>query len=126
MSTVYRWLFVAWVLVCSDVFADADPFGEDWPAGPNRELTGGFCGSCHSLDLIKQQRQSREGWDKLMTWMSETQNMPVVSPEVRVMLLDYLELNFGLDVEAAVAGEGLLDSPGGLQGVRLPPLLDEE
>lgn len=100
-----------------------DPFGEDWPAGPNRELTGAFCGSCHSLALVKQQRQSREGWDKLMTWMSKTQNMPEVAPSLRIMILDYLEMNFGLDSEQE--SELVVESESGLQGVTLPPLIDE-
>lgn len=124
MCTVYR-VFAALSLLMVGVVAFAgDPFGADWPEGPNRELTGAFCGSCHSLSLVKQQRQSRAGWDKLMLWMTKTQNMPDLQSPVRDQILDYLETNFG--IEDSLESDDLLEADSGLQGVALPPLVDAE
>jgi len=113
------------LVLCSATAIAADTYGDDWPAGPNRELTGAFCGSCHSLELVKQQRQSREGWDKLMTWMSKTQGMPVVTGEMRDDLLDFLETNFGLERNVDTALEDLLESDGGMQGLAFPLLIEQ-
>ena len=126
------WSSVAMALVLAllagaAAMADGDPFGADWPEGPNRAVTGAFCGSCHSLSLVTQQRQSRAGWDKLMTWMSETQHMPVPAPALRTMMLDYLEFSFGLDSASGQARRPALDATaGGQQGADLPPLLQGE
>lgn len=70
-------------------------FGPGWPAGPGQAETGELCDSCHSLAIVKQQRLSRETWDKLLTWMVEKQGMAAQSPERRALILDYLVQNFG-------------------------------
>ena len=53
--------------------AQDDPFGANWPQGEGRNLTGAWCGGCHSLNLVKQQGLTRDGWDVLLNWMSEKQ-----------------------------------------------------
>ncbi|MEL6869579.1 MAG: hypothetical protein AAFO81_07240 [Pseudomonadota bacterium] len=118
-----RVVVITMLLVCVmlPVAVAGDPFGDDWPAGPNRELTGAFCGACHSLSLVQQQAMDRQRWDSLLTWMSEKQNMPVVDDALRALMLDYLVANFGPD--AAPDSTRLTRTLGGLQGVALQPLL---
>jgi cytochrome c len=77
------------------VAAQARDFGPGWPAGPGQGETGELCNSCHSLAIVKQQRLSRETWDKLLTWMVEKQGMAAQSPERRALMLDYLAQHFG-------------------------------
>lgn len=77
------------------VAAPARDFGPDWPAGPGQAETGELCNSCHSLAIVKQQRLSRETWDKLLTWMVDEQGMAAQSPERRALMLEYLVQNFG-------------------------------
>jgi cytochrome c len=77
------------------VAAQARDFGPDWPAGPGQAETGELCNSCHSLAIVKQQRLSRETWDKLLTWMVDKQGMAAQSPERRALMLEYLVQNFG-------------------------------
>ena len=109
------------------VQAQDDPFGANWPQGEGRNLTGAWCGGCHSLNLVKQQGLTRNGWDVLLNWMSEKQKMPPLHGEQRSTVLDYLAANFGVDSkgEASVGksdGEGRpLLNP--VQGINyLPPL----
>jgi cytochrome c2 len=76
--------------------ATAQPdFGPDWPAGPGQAETGVLCNACHSLAIVKQQRLSRDVWDKLLDWMVEEQGMAEQTPERRLLILDYLAANFG-------------------------------
>ncbi|MEO0574412.1 MAG: hypothetical protein AAF004_03035 [Pseudomonadota bacterium] len=116
-----RTLSIALLLVCSAAQAK-DPFGGSWPEGEHRALVGAFCGSCHSLALVSQQRLDRKGWDKLLTWMSKTQNMPVVDTALRSMLLDYLTMNFGPDDKDDQRAQ-LVQTAEGAQGIDAPPLL---
>jgi len=51
------------------------------------------CTSCHSSDLITQNRQTREGWEKLIRWMQETQNLWDLGPN-EPLILDYLAKNY--------------------------------
>lgn len=117
------WLFGLIGLLAVSGSARADAFGSDWPAGPNRELTGAFCGSCHALALVSQQRFDRPGWDALLDWMIKTQNMPNIDRSVRELMLDYLVHSYGRETGGPQAPDALLNSPGGLQGIILPPLL---
>jgi cytochrome c len=70
-------------------------FGADWPAGPGQIETGVLCNACHSLAIVKQQRLSRDVWDKLLDWMVEEQGMAEQTPERRLLILDYLAAHFG-------------------------------
>ncbi len=74
-----------------------DPFGDDWPKGRGRELTGYLCNSCHSLAIVKQQGLSRGDWDELLDWMVEEQGMAELTDEQRDQVLDFLAANFGVD-----------------------------
>lgn len=70
-------------------------FGPDWPAGPGQAETGALCNACHSLAIVKQQRLSRDVWDKLLDWMVEEQGMAEQTPERRLLILEYLATHFG-------------------------------
>jgi len=105
--------------------AQEDPFGERWPEGEGRELTGAWCGGCHSLNLVRQQGQTREGWDELLVWMTEKQNMPPLEGERRSLVLDYLAANFGIGGDgsgARVEEDERLAPLSPVQGVARPPL----
>ena len=60
----------------------------------------GFCGSCHSIDLVLQQGLSRGTWDEVLIEMVEEQEMVALQPEVREKVLDYLEKYYGPDRRA--------------------------
>jgi|GEM_PF-212256 len=103
--------------------ATDDQYGASWPAGEGRELTGAWCGGCHSLNLVKQQGLTRDGWDELLHWMTAKQNMPPLEGDMRDRVLDYLAANFdtGRDPGATAIGDELppLDP---VQGIRRPAL----
>lgn len=105
--------------------APDDEFGASWPEGPGREEIGYFCGACHSLEIVKAQGLTRSGWDGLLTWMTEYQNMPPLEGEERDLYLDYLAANFGVgrQAEAPAADAGpVFALPEGRQGLMLAPL----
>ena len=112
----------------STLQAQEDPFGANWPEGEGRNLTGAWCGGCHSLNLVKQQGLTRDGWDVLLDWMSEKQKMPPLKGEPRDTVLDYLAANFGIDHNG---GEqtSIMDSEGfstlnPVQGINHRPMLE--
>ncbi|MFM1879456.1 MAG: hypothetical protein RLZZ241_2322 [Bacteroidota bacterium] len=51
------------------------------------------CTACHSASLVTQNRMSREGWEGLIRWMQETQNLWDLGPNESV-ILDYLAANY--------------------------------
>ena len=51
------------------------------------------CAACHSLDLVKQNRATREGWKDLIVWMQETQKLWDLG-ESEAVILDYLSKNY--------------------------------
>ena len=77
----------------------ADPFGNAWPLGEGRELTGYACISCHSLAIVKQQGQTQEGWSELIDWMIEEQGMSELDQDERESIVNYLSANFNIDSE---------------------------
>ncbi|WP_245555233.1 hypothetical protein [Hahella ganghwensis] len=85
---------VASILFSISAHGSDSPFGEDWPSGPGSMETGGLCGACHSLALVKQQGLSRKSWDETLTWMVEEQGMPDLDPDMRNLILDYLSEHF--------------------------------
>lgn len=116
------------LLPMTDLQAQDDPFGANWPEGEGRNLTGAWCGGCHSLNLVTQQGLTRDGWDVLLDWMSEKQKMPPLHGEQRDTVLDYLAANFGIDHNGGEQTR-IMDSEGfstlnPVQGINHRPLLE--
>ncbi|MEM7569050.1 MAG: hypothetical protein AAF337_04575 [Pseudomonadota bacterium] len=57
------------------------------------ELVDAYCSGCHSLQIVMQQRASHARWAALITWMTETQNMPPLE-EDEAAVLTYLAEHF--------------------------------
>jgi hypothetical protein len=75
-------------------FNSADDYG-GLPRTTGHETVAAYCASCHTLQIVMAQRQSREGWDYLLTWMAEQQGMAPPPTEVRSEIIDYLAREFG-------------------------------
>jgi len=60
------------------------------PDAPGREEVAAYCGACHSLKLVVQQGLTRKGWEDLLVWMYEEQEMPELEPDEEKLVLDYL------------------------------------
>ncbi len=52
------------------------------------------CLSCHSSQLITQNKANAEGWDQMLTWMQKTQGLPALGNN-RKVIVDYLSRNYG-------------------------------
>lgn len=44
-------------------------------AGDGLQLVIGNCTNCHSAKMITQNRATKEGWESMIQWMQETQNL---------------------------------------------------
>lgn len=51
------------------------------------------CGSCHSFELIRNKRATREGWLSTIRWMQRTQNLWDLGDNEKP-ILDYLAKNY--------------------------------
>jgi hypothetical protein len=58
------------------------------------QLVKAHCSVCHSLQLITQQRGSRQTWLSLIRWMQETQGLWAFDEVTESGILDYLEKNY--------------------------------
>ena len=70
------------------------------PNAEGRLEVFGFCGSCHSIDLVLQQGLSRPVWEDVLVEMVRDQEMAPLQPDIRVKVLDYLEEYYGPDRKA--------------------------
>jgi len=52
------------------------------------------CGACHSLDLVKQNKATREGWKEKIVWMQQTQKLWDLGMQEDI-ILTYLAKNYG-------------------------------
>ena len=73
--------------------AQATPVATDLPGGDGAELVRARCLTCHGSDLIRQQRLSREGWQREVNKMVGWGATLADSEEPR--LLAYLAQHFG-------------------------------
>lgn len=64
-------------------------------AHEGREEVVAYCGACHSLKLVTQQRLPRYRWEELMVWMHEKQGMPKLPEEEEQLIVDYLAEHLG-------------------------------
>lgn len=65
------------------------------PRAEGAEDTALYCSACHSLEIVMQQRQTREGWRYLLAWMNEQQGMPALPDAEYARILDYLSSELG-------------------------------
>lgn len=65
--------------------------------GEGREIVWAACTQCHTAEIIVASHMSRKTWDTTITWMQETQGLVELEPDVRQVILDYLEQTQGLD-----------------------------
>ena len=74
-----------------------DPSDEYWglPRTEGFENVSLFCGSCHSLAIVMQQRQTPDGWRYLLNWMVDKQGMAPLHNEDRALIHAYLSREFG-------------------------------
>ena len=73
-----------------------DPSDEFWglPRTDGAESVSLFCGSCHSLAIVMQQRQTPEGWRYLLDWMVDKQGMAPLSAVNNDLIHSYLSREF--------------------------------
>lgn len=57
--------------------------------GENLQLVINNCTSCHSAQMVTQNRATRDGWLTMIRWMQETQNLWDLG-ESEPLILDYL------------------------------------
>ncbi|MDE0129569.1 MAG: hypothetical protein OXQ86_08405 [Gammaproteobacteria bacterium] len=70
------------------------------PDDDGRLQVFGFCGSCHTIDLVLQQGLSRRVWEQVLVEMVRDHEMAPLQADVRVKVLDYLEEYYGPDRKA--------------------------
>lgn len=76
------------------------PDNEDWlglPPGEGREEVFYTCQACHSLKTVQQQGLSRDSWKDTLVWMVEEQGMPEPEPDEMKLILDYLDVYYGIN-----------------------------
>ena len=112
-------LIIGTTLLCfphpgARLFAE-NSFGSEIPPGKNRELVLALCSSCHSLQLVGQNRMTRSAWDRTLQWMETKHKLRFYSPLLREQILDYLG-------EYLTPGPLLSDPLNGLPPLELNPL----
>ena len=70
------------------------------PKDEGRLEVFGFCGSCHSINLVLQQGLSRAVWEEVLVEMVRDQEMAPLRDDDRRKVLDYLEKYYGPDQRA--------------------------
>ena len=80
-----------WPLLAGFVLAAAAD--SDLPDGKGKEIVEDTCSDCHSLERIKSQRMTEEGWNGTIREMIEN-GASINSDDVKV-IVDYLAKNFG-------------------------------
>lgn len=58
------------------------------------EEVRGYCGSCHSLDLVTSQRNSAAGWQETIRTMQRLHNMVDLPASTEARIVDYLARHF--------------------------------
>jgi cytochrome c553 len=70
---------------------------------PGSRVVAARCLSCHGLDIVRQQRLSRDGWvrevDKMIGWGAS------VTAAERADILDYLSAEYGISQSAAASAD---------------------
>ena len=94
-SPFARILFLLLLVICIVTAADSD-----LPDGTGKDAVENNCIDCHSLERIKAQRLSEEGWNSTVREMIE--NGASINPDDVKVIVDYLTKNFGPDSKVNV------------------------
>ena len=102
MNTLIRFLAPVLLSVCTVCVASVQTVKSDKKQPETSRLARdkGFetvqklCTSCHSSQLIVQNRASREGWLEAIRWMQRTQNLQTFDAQTETLILDYLAKNY--------------------------------
>ncbi len=70
----------------------------EWKVGDGAALAQKHCTSCHSADLVTQNRMDAAGWEATIRWMQETQNLWDLG-EDEDPLIEYLAKNYAPQFE---------------------------
>ena len=84
------------------------------PKDEGRLEVFGFCGSCHSINLVLQQGLTRAVWEEVVVEMVRDQEMAPLRADDRRKALDYLEKYYGPDRRAkkmSTTTDGSLSPP---------------
>ena len=98
ISAVLAMAMHASIAMASHAWAAEDEYLGLYDA-TGREEVFAYCGACHSMKLVVQQGLTRSGWDELLTWMSDEQEMEPLEPEDKKLVLDYLAKYVGPDTQ---------------------------
>lgn len=60
--------------------------------GPGKAMVQANCIPCHSTAIVAANHLTREEWDATITTMREKNGMWPLPPNIRKMILDYLEV----------------------------------
>ena len=66
-----------------------------FPQGEGRDTVTGWCGACHSLNLVSQQRLPRYRWEELLVEMRQKHGMPELEPADKTAIVNYLAEHLG-------------------------------
>jgi mono/diheme cytochrome c family protein len=83
------------LLAMAPVGAQAQDEYAGLPKAEGRDTVAGWCGACHSLRLVSQQRLPRYRWEELLAQMIKKNGMPKPPPEDEQVIVDYLAENLG-------------------------------
>lgn len=81
------------VVTSADEVKDGIHLPTGLKADVNFELVVTNCTGCHSAKLITQNRATAEGWNNIITWMQETQNLWDLGDD-KTRIVDYLSKNY--------------------------------
>lgn len=102
-AVIWGWAWPAPIGVWAQPAAMGAMGEQDWqglPPGKGREEVFYACAACHSLMLVTQQGLNRERWEETLDWMIAKQAMPVLDPDIRKLIVDYLAEFYGEDRKA--------------------------
>lgn len=76
------------------------------PEAPGMEETFYACAACHSIKMVTQQGLTRDGWQDVIDWMVEEQEMYPLEAAERALIVDYLATWYGTDRRARGLAQG--------------------
>jgi hypothetical protein len=67
-------------------------------ADAHLEMVLGNCLACHSADVIRNTRLSRDGWNSIIVWMQQKQNLWDLGKN-QELIVDYLAKNYAPEAQ---------------------------